>query len=268
MRRTTLLLILIFLTSFKPGYRECQITYIANAGFLIKSGNIKILIDALHIHGSDVYDKPTVGLIDSMITGKWIFNKIDFLAVTHFHPDHFDDSLTYAFLMNHKETQMICPQQVTDILMKNTENFKRISKRIHTISPDPGKTDSRHIAGLDFTASMIKTDDGKIENLLYIFNVNGMKIMHAGDSKPEHALGISDMDLKNEKIDMAIVDATYGNDKFKTIREKISPKEIVFCHFYVRVSDKLKKAMATDTITFKNVHSFFYPLETKTFRFD
>lgn len=268
MKKTILLLFLIVLTSFNSNHKECEITYIANAGFLIQSGGVKILIDALHIHGPDVYDKPTIGLLDSIITIKDIFNKINFLVFTHFHPDHFNDSLTIEFLKNHLETHVICPQQVTDVLKKNSKDFDLISSRINTISPDTGRTITKRIAGLDFTASRVKHGDYEVENLLYIFNLNGIKIMHTGDSYAEHALELRDINIKNELLDIAIVDPNYSRDKFKIAKEQMTIKQIILCHNYLRVFKYFQEALETDTINLKNVHGYFNHLETKTFKFE
>jgi L-ascorbate metabolism protein UlaG (beta-lactamase superfamily) len=267
MKTTILLLFFIVLINCKPNYKQCEITYIANAGFLIQTGGVKILIDALHLHGPDIYDKPTIGLLDSIITGKDIFNKINFLVFTHFHPDHFNDSLTLEFLKNHIETHVICPQQVTDVL-KNSKDFDLINSRLNAISPDTGRTISKRIAGLDFTASRVKHGDYEVENLLYIFNLNGIKIMHSGDSYAEHALELTDIDFKNELIDIAIVDPNYSRENFKIAKEQMKINQIILCHNYLRVFENFKRALETDTINLKNVHGYFNHLETKTFKFE
>ena len=68
---------------------ECSVTYIANSGFLLRSGGKSVLIDALFNNGFGRYAVPSNELKADMINGKPPFEKIDLFLVTHNHGDHF-----------------------------------------------------------------------------------------------------------------------------------------------------------------------------------
>ena len=262
-------IILFFaIISCKHQSKEIHLTYIANAGFHINSTQTSILIDALHTHGPDTYLKPSPGLLDSIINGHSIFKTIDYLLITHKHPDHFNDSITFEFLNKHEETQLICPQQVTEILQKQRTTYQKYASRITTIALDTGRTKKLSINGLNISATHIKhADDYKIDNLLYIIDLNSVKVMHSGDSFDTHAINLKDIDLQREKIDLAILTTGYGRNNFSIAKEQIAPKEIVFCHFHKHLSKRLKNAIKTDTTTFDNITVFFNRLESKKYSF-
>ncbi|MFA8435425.1 MAG: MBL fold metallo-hydrolase [Marinifilaceae bacterium] len=268
MKSITFFLLLFALVGCNNRQKQVELTYIANAGFLLTSNSTSILIDALHKHGPNVYLKPSSGLLDSMIQGNSMFRKIDFLFITHRHPDHFNDSLTFEFLSKHRETQLICPVQVTEILKKNGEIYQKFSDRISTIALDTGRTERFEVAGLKFSASHSRhADDYEVENLIYIIELNGTKIMHSGDSYDVHAMELNDINFKAEQIDLAILTAGYGRNKFSIAKEQIRPKEIVFCHFYQNLSERLATAMEKDTATFENITVFFNRLESRKYQF-
>jgi len=87
--------------------KKCKVTLTANAGVLIKSGGISILIDALH------QDKvPSFSTLSNKILAA-IRNSSEFLPdimiVTHQHPDHYSKELVSEFLQRHPETIFVAP---------------------------------------------------------------------------------------------------------------------------------------------------------------
>ena len=90
--------LLVLLISFQVCYSskgpekviKAEVTYIANEGFLIKSGDKTILIDA--IFGDQEYgfcDIPDEVQIEAMCKAKYEYSNIDLIAATHSHIDHF-----------------------------------------------------------------------------------------------------------------------------------------------------------------------------------
>jgi L-ascorbate metabolism protein UlaG (beta-lactamase superfamily) len=256
------------LASCTPEQPPLKVTYIGNTGFHIASGSASILIDALHCKGRDVYVKPSEGMLDSMINGISPFQTVDYLFITHRHPDHFNDSLTYRFLAAHPETMVVCPAQVTSILQGDSLSFARHAANIISVALDTGRTQRFSRKDLAFSATRTKhADSYDIENLLYVIEANQNKLMHSGDSYDGQIAHLQDIDLKTEQIDLAILTAGYGRKGFAIAKEQIAPKEIIFCHFYKHLSGKLQSAMKKDTATFRNITAFFQPGETRMYDF-
>lgn len=86
---------------------KCEVTLTANAGVLIKSGGIRIMVDALH--QNKVLSFST--LADEMLAT--IRNSPEFLPdiviATHNHPDHYSKELVSELLQRHPETIFIAP---------------------------------------------------------------------------------------------------------------------------------------------------------------
>lgn len=81
-----------------------EITYISNAGILIQCEKTRILIDALQDAEGYPFSATPDGIINQMFDSehKSIYNDIDFLIVTHNHPDHITPKLVEEYLKRNK----------------------------------------------------------------------------------------------------------------------------------------------------------------------
>lgn len=248
--------------------RSVKVYYVANEGFLLESNGKNVLIDVLFNTGLDRYACPDSSLLSNMIQANSPFENIDFLIFTHNHPDHFNDSLAYVFMSKHKETQMICPAQVTEQLLHNHILTPDIELRIHTITPDSGKVEDLKIENLNFKVCRTKhSDTYSIENNAYIIDFGGVKVFHSGDSWKEAMNDWSGFDLKSENIDLALVNGFYAGDGYKLLNEKMSPKQIILMHMKNEHLEMFTDIMAKDTAVFHNSTLFKKSMETKTFQF-
>ena len=129
---------------------KIYVTYIANEGFLIESGGKKILIDALFKDNTiDYCDVPSEETTRKILTVKPPFDDVDLLLFTHQHRDHFDADLALTYMKNNKNCNLIGPQQVVDQLSES-EEYKKITERIHSITPPFGHSEHTSINGIKF----------------------------------------------------------------------------------------------------------------------
>jgi len=248
--------------------RSVKVYYVANEGFLLENNGKKVLIDALFNTGLDRYACPDSSLLSNMIVANSPFEDIDFLIFTHNHPDHFNDSLVYAFMSNHKETQMICPSQVTEQLHQNQILSPDFESRIHIITPGSGQVEDHMIENLNLKVCRTKHSDTYcIENNAYIIDFGCVKVFHSGDSWKEAMNEWSEFDLKAENIDLALVNGFYAGDGYKLLNEKMSPKQIILIHMKNEHLDMFTGIMAKDTAVFHNSTLFKKSMDTKTFQF-
>ena len=68
---------------------EVSVTYVGNAGFLIKIGDKKILIDALFKGAAGTYEIP-LDIQQKLKLAQEPFDNVDLILVTHAHGDHVD----------------------------------------------------------------------------------------------------------------------------------------------------------------------------------
>lgn len=244
------------------------VTYIANEGFLLESNGRKVLIDALFNTGQDRYAYPDSLLVTEMVSGNPPFDNIDYLMFTHHHPDHYNDSLAYAFLLRHPKTKMICTNQVFDQL-KNYHNLdSEIKKRIIAVTPDSGKVKTRKFEDLKITLCRTGHGDAfEIENNAIVIDFGGVKVFHSGDSWKEAMYEWKSIDLREDSIDLALVNAFYAGDGYELLNEKVAPKEIILIHMKNEHLDMFTDIMARDTAIFYNSTLFKYSMQSKTYDF-
>lgn len=248
--------------------KSIVVHYVANEGFFLENNGNKVLIDALFKTGLDRYAYPDSSLLSKMILANSPFENIDFLIFTHNHPDHFNDSLAYAFMSRHNETHMIGPAQVTEQLRQNQILTTEIESRIHTITPDSGQIEDLMIENLNFKICRTRhSDTYSIENNAYIIDFGGVRVFHSGDSWKEAMNDWAGFDLKAENIDLALVNGFYAGDGYKLLKEKMLPKQIILIHMKNEHLDMFSDIMARDTAVFHNSTLFRESMETKTFQF-
>lgn len=225
---------------------ECKVTYISNEGFLIEVDGKKVLIDALFDEiDEDWCDSPSDSIIELMKKSEYPFDNIDIIAITHKHRDHFNESIVVNHLLSNPKVKVICPKQVGDILNKNPD-YERFSDRIISITPKMFcdtiiKVSNIPIRLLRLEHSHTLVKDAKtgnminkhqnIDNLGYVFNMNGVKIFHCGDTNPLNEEEYVTFSLNKEEIDVALLERLfYAYEKEEIINKYIKPKNIILMH--------------------------------------
>jgi len=248
--------------------KSLRVHYVANEGFLLESNGEKVLIDALFNTGLDRYASPDSVLLTDMISGKPPFDKINYLLFTHNHPDHFNDSLTYAFMNNNAKTIMVCPEQVYEQLQNKHVLDPEINQRIHVFTPDSGQVKKHNFDRVEITICRTRhSDTYSIENNAYIIDFGSVKVFHSGDSWKESLDEWQNFDIKSENIDLALVNGFYAGDGYKLLNEKMAPNQIILIHMKNEHLDMFTNIMAKDTAVFHNSTLFKAPMESKTFHF-
>lgn len=84
---------------------------LANAGVLLHLNGKSILIDGLHNEKTQRFSAVSPALQQAVLAGEGVFSHIDYMLVTHDHPDHASAALTNRFLKAHTETLLLTPQR-------------------------------------------------------------------------------------------------------------------------------------------------------------
>lgn len=213
---------------------EVSVTYIGNAGFMVTTGNKKILIDAIFKGYKGYYQSPD-SIQGKIRLGQPPFDGVDLLLATHYHGDHYDNGLVREYLTNNPKALLASTSQVRETLAD-------FPNRVITFSPSKGKTDCKELQGINIEAIYLPhgaTEAGQRELLNYgfIVSVNGVKIVHTGDIDIQQFSfdEFRAYQLPEKKIDIAFVQHFYlTNDSTerKFVHEGIGSRFIIPSHYH------------------------------------
>ena len=212
---------------------KIDVTYIANAGFLIESSGKKILIDALFNNGWDTYLIPSDSIVSKIINQQAPFNEVNLMLITHNHADHFNDSMVVAYLNSNSKNILIAPPLVANAILKNPY-FKKNENQIVELDKINREKNDTTITGIRIRSYFILHDSRpQIEHVGYLIDIGDIKVFHSGDSNGSDSVEFKKLKLQKEQIDLALLNF-YGFWNTKDVRlftEKyILPKRISLLH--------------------------------------
>jgi L-ascorbate metabolism protein UlaG (beta-lactamase superfamily) len=255
--------LLITTLTFGQKSDSLSVTYIANSAYFIECEDQNILIDAVFNQCIGNYSCPDSLVINKMLCRKSPFENIDFILVTHNHPDHVNDSLLIEMLKMRDDFKLLIPQQVyTQISGK--KSFLDFEDRVYNIQLDTAETTQLTIDGLRFDIARSKHAlTYETENLNYIINYNHFRILHSGDVFP---VSIQDIDPNFfANIDLAIVPLSFGMDRFVVHDSILSPRHTIISHIKRDFVPKFKEIIQIDTATFNRMDILFDANERITY---
>ena len=254
MRKHLLLLtFLVVITQFCYSQNDSvQVTYIANAGFLIEVNNKKILIDALlEKHEPQYCVIPTDNLLKNMKSAADEFSDINIIVSTHHHPDHFCKAVVMSHLLNNPKGVYISTKQTIDELKSDSINFSKIKKQVNEITPEKYKStdieiDDVKIEILRFKhrpTYTINYETGKkyneqknIQNIGFIFEIDGVRIFYCGDAITHVSKEYEIFAKHFHDIDIAFLDRYFfwsdDGPGYEIIHNYIKPKHVVIMHVF------------------------------------
>jgi L-ascorbate metabolism protein UlaG (beta-lactamase superfamily) len=176
------LLALVVLAGFGSAQAQpLQVTYVGNAGFLVRMGKKKILIDGCFKGFQGAYQLPQE-IQERLAKAQAPFEDIDLILATHAHGDHFDAGLVRQHLGSNPRTIFASTRQAT-------ASLQDLQGRILTFEALRGKVDRKEIAGIQVEALSLShgaTPPGRTEilNHGYLVSVGGQRFFHTGDIDP------------------------------------------------------------------------------------
>ncbi|MCX6174272.1 MAG: MBL fold metallo-hydrolase [Ignavibacteriales bacterium] len=293
MRKITLLLVMLiaiqicYSNNNEYKVRNVEVTYIANEGFLIKVGDKKILIDALF--GDKDYgfcDIPKEETMNSILKNENIFKNIDLIATTHAHVDHFYSPFVIEHLMSNTKGQFISCKQSIDNLKKQ-DKYDKVKNRLFEITPDNFSYKDTTINGIGIRVYRLAhgpyfTDDPKtgekinrhqnVQNIGFLFNIDGVKIFHSGDSNEDGIAEYEHFRLDKENIDIAFLGRGFiwksNCNGIELVKNYINAKHIVLMHIHHDEFNKYNEVATQLKNEFANIKIFREELETKNYVFE
>lgn len=198
-------LIAVALLAATPAIASADVTirFIANEGVHITNGETGVLIDALTWNSYDgTYALPSNEARAAMIAGDAPYNDVVALLFTHIHGDHFDPEGAAEFSNWHGRPRSILgPGQVYDAFLEADGNADRFHP--HEIGEEEcgfdGPRECRTSYGFYITVShsgrpfMMRAEARPlfhrpdIENFTWHVELDGISILHLGDTQPQVA---------------------------------------------------------------------------------
>ncbi len=209
-----------------------EITYIANEGVLISSGDKQVLIDGLHREYERGYAFLPPAQREKIETAKVPFDQIDLILVSHMHLDHFHAESVGLHLQHNPNARLVSSQQVVGAVEKHFIGFEAIKSRVTAVTP--AMKENMSVAGVDFEILRLSHGTGRhaqIQNLGHVIRLGGKKLLHVGDA--DTAIENFDkFNLDEEGIDIAFIPIwflLYPQGQ-TIVREHIKPKQIIAVH--------------------------------------
>lgn len=212
---------------------QIQVQYIGNMGVLISSEESSVLIDGLHTeYNKDSYLFPPQSLVDSLTQASGDFPFISVIAATHFHGDHLDAEQVVRFLEVNQSSVFLGSRQSARLVK---EVSKELDDQIVIIDTDTYQKQTVDLGDISVTGFYMNhagpERHGTVQNVGYIVDIHGTKILHVGDSNWfEEAF--NELNLNTEDIDIAIFPFWMLLDEENSTKLTgwVNPKHIIATH--------------------------------------
>lgn len=161
---------------------QVEVVFTGNNGVLLRSGENKVLIDALWSHTDTFWTRLTSAADrTNLFTAQAPFDGVRWALTTHNHPDHYQFSAVNQFLTNSPGTQFVGPPQVVGGGLATNPQVVRVNPAFQTESTtltSPGiEIEVFHLEHFD----QFGNDFSRIQDFAYLVTLGGVKVLHLGD---------------------------------------------------------------------------------------
>jgi len=244
-----------------------DVTFLANDGFLLRSGKQSILIDAFVREPVGVFGALPDEVHKRLVNALPPFDGLTVVLVSHAHADHLQVRSLEKYLARNSMAQLFSSEQVLKAVHAGARDFEAIGKRMTPVPLVKGamkalKADTTSLHFFELAHFNAPLDDKEI-NLGHLVKLGGLKILHLGDAAPTPET-FAAYDLPSYEIDLAIVPYWFfGSPQgVKVLHERIRPRQVVMAHVPTANVERLYGMMQEQ---FPEVIVFKDALETRRF---
>ncbi len=248
-----------------------EIMYLANEGFLLTSGDDKVLIDGLFRDGGD-YATLSLESRETVETALPPFDTVDVVLATHHHADHFHALAVCRFLDSNPLAQFVSTRQALDQMRSACDNPMALAGRVKAGLLSDGSSAAVVLDELRIEAVFMHHGaTSTVENIGFLIEIGGLTVLHMGDSQAT-AEDLRAAGLGERSIDLAFVPYWYLIDKRWTPAiALLLPGGIVVMHIPPRGASALQSFQGWDALVrtilnrFPQSVVFAEPFETRTY---
>ena len=177
-----LLLLIVFSTGAFAQTCRVEASYLANEGVLLRSGDRKVLVDALFRKTMAPYRNHDSATLERLENAKGDFAGVDVVLATHRHADHFDAQSVARHLQHN-------PGAIFIVTAESAEEVKAsdpsLAPRVHGVS-EHGPQVFEH-QGVKVRAYRLHHSGRKQwadpQSLGFMIEIGGKRVFHSGDSE-------------------------------------------------------------------------------------
>jgi L-ascorbate metabolism protein UlaG (beta-lactamase superfamily) len=248
--------------------KPLALTYVANAGVMAASGDVRVLIDALFDRPNPEYRAPAPDVLDKILEGAAPFDSVDVALVTHNHPDHFDARVAVRFMEAHRDAMLMAPADAVAEMRAAAADWARIERRVVSIDIKVGERVTRNVGRIAVTAFRTQHSghSDSPANLMFLLELGGWRLFHEGDS-PGDTEQYRRLGLGSAPVDLALVHYWFPLEPncARFLQEVLRPDHIALTHLPVRLEDDAPGKIDAVRKYYKDVFLLLPGMPTKSF---
>lgn len=236
-----------------PERSPLDLTWISNAGFLVSSGGVKVLIDPVFDGIRDPETKAASRARFEAAEGP--FRGIRLLIVTHYHADHLDPVLTGRFLAASPGTALFGSTKAALAYEANAlpGTAARTAPRVAAATPALDRSLSVVAGGVKLEALHVlhegeSPETTEAENLAFLFEIGGWRVCDVGDidarsrRRPdfEALRRLGDQGIDVALLPYVLIENPLGPE---IVRDVLRPGLIVVTHYPEALAASLKETI-------------------------
>jgi L-ascorbate metabolism protein UlaG (beta-lactamase superfamily) len=178
-----------------------EVTWLANASFLVSAGGPSVLIDAFVREPYSQYSAVPESVLTAMKAGASPFDGVVVALVSHAHRDHHQPDVAREFFAVRPEVAFASSAEVRSLTFPDAGDADRV------VSPARGESEFLEIDGVrvEFLGlTHAGSGQGSVGNLGHVISVGGRRVLHLGDAEQDPDL-FAALDLPSRDLDVALV---------------------------------------------------------------
>jgi len=225
-----------------------EILAVANSGFLIRSSNHTVLVDAL-FRATAPYPKfaqqgPSENLIDLMVSGGGAFEHVDLVLITQAEADHFHAQTVVDFLVSHDESILVTTEEVAAALAE-APDFEAAAVRVIVPDLKTGECTSIEVGGIPTSVCRTRHNDAETASNIYVVEIDGFTFLHEGDA--EHTIEtFNRITIPDGGLDVAFLYEKFVFDPAgrTTLTTVINPRAVILTNLRWDAAKLTRKRLA------------------------
>jgi len=252
-------------TAPHPQVLGVDVTFLANDGFLLKSGRYSVLIDSFLREPVKNFGALPVEAYRSLVNAEPPYDGLTAVLVSHVHPDHVQFRGLEKYLEKNKQAHLMASRSVARGLREGARDFDSIRSQVTVVptvrgTPNTIMQEEMSIGFLELAHE--GRADAEVLNLGHLIEIGGLRILHVGDAEASLE-NFEAYRFPEGDIDIAIIPYWFFGTEagLRVLSREIRPRWVIAAHVPPSEVDRFSELVASH----KEVVVFHESLETRHF---